>query len=538
MLHVGATDPRDLPVDRVPAHVHVRRIEVRLNIFKVPANHVGPMRHALVEKGLTVTSELDQNGWTGEFLFSADPDPSTIPWVKTFANLIGSEDFHNLSYCAVILLEKGASCYAIVFGKAHFYVRPYCDYDFGVELAKRIADEDDISETAARRYQGKQRKDIRSFSDHTRLTVPPGNSVDFLQGRILPTKTEDFGASGKFGTSCLLSPDITPDDIGALLTRLEAELDETARFKLPRTVVLSDDDEVARYDEKLIDELMAPVGTSDIATDTFDLFGVDFVFSSSGSFILKCGHYKPLELDRLTMKDVKEYIVDRNVPRAKVLGLKVVHCREGDPEFTQSIKQAVDYICDDDLVVLRGGKWLKFNEDYLEALDNAIRAIEVEPTEGELAETSMKEGDFNASLADYGYTVADKDFDILKTAARTQTEAWDLQKGDTVYAVKFGTPQKLNYVVDQASSVVELIRNRAHLQPPPPFKRYCLWMGYRAKQRPASLADSGSIILKQKVEAWARQCEEVGLRPVLKLSRSIHPVYDAPPEGDVTGPTE
>lgn len=135
---------------------------------------------------------------------------------------------------------------------------------------------------------------------------------------------------------------------------------------------------------------MAPIGTPDSTTDTFDLFRVDFVFSSSGSFVLKCGHYKPIELERLTMEDVKEYIVDRSIRAPKVLGLKVVHCREGDPEFTQSIKQAVDFICDDDLVVLRGGKWLKFNEDYLEALDDAIRAIAVEETEAELAETSRR----------------------------------------------------------------------------------------------------------------------------------------------------
>jgi hypothetical protein len=34
-----------------PAHVNGWRIEVRLNIFKVPANHVGALRHALTEKG-------------------------------------------------------------------------------------------------------------------------------------------------------------------------------------------------------------------------------------------------------------------------------------------------------------------------------------------------------------------------------------------------------------------------------------------------------------------------------------------------------
>lgn len=500
---------------------------MRLNIFRIPSDQVSGLRKQLAEKGLTSTQELDQDGWTGDFLFSASPAPGAIPWVKTFSKYIGGDQYFNRSYFAVILVENGEACYAIAFGKAHFFVRPHCDYDFGIELAKRIANEEDIAQTAARRYQGKQKKDIRSFAGQARLSVPPGNSVDFLQGKVIAGKTDTFGRSGKFGTSSLLTPDIAPDEIGTFLTAIEKELGEKPRFKLPRTLVLSDNAEIARYDEKLIDELMSPVGTSDISTETFDLFGVDFVFSSSGSFTLKCGHYKGVDVDRLTMREVKEYIADKKIPRDKVLALKVTHHREDGVDFTQTIKEAVDYICDEDLVVLRGGKWLKFNEDYLEALDAAIRRIAVEETEEDLIDTALTEGDFNASLAAYGYDVADKDFAILQTGGKAPSEAWDVQKGKTVYAVKFGTPQKLNYVVDQATSVLELIHNRAHLHDLSPFERYCLWMGYRAKQRPKSLADSGSIILKQKVEAWARQCEEVGFTPVLKLSRKLHEKHDA-----------
>ena len=512
---------------------------MRLNIFRIPADQVGALKKNLSEKGLEPTRELEQDGWTGEFLFSTAPPPGIIPWVKTFSDYIGGDKYYNRSYFAVLLLEKGEDCYAIGFGKAHFFVRPYCDYDFGIELAKRIADEGDIAQTAARRYQGKQKKDIRSFAGRARLSIPPGNSVDFLQGKVISGKSETFGSSGKFGTSSLLTPDLEPNGVGAFLSSIQAELANEPRFKLPRTLVLSDDAEIARYDEKLIDELMSPVGTSDISTDSFDLFGVDFVFSSSGSFILKCGRYKAVEVDRLTMKEVKEYISERSIPREKVLALKITHQREDEPDFTQTVKEAVDYICDEDLVVLRGGKWLKFNEDYLEALDAAIRRISVEETEEDLVETALTEGAFNESLEAYGYEIADKNFDILKTAGKAPSEAWDLQKGKTVYAVKFGTPQKLNYVVDQASSVLELIHNRAQLHELPPFERYCLWMGYRAKQRPESLADSGSIILKQKVEAWARQCEEVGYTPVIKLSRKLHEKHDASdPPTEAGGPSE
>lgn len=499
---------------------------MRLNIFLIPADQVRSLEAKLEEKGLTATHRLDQDGWHGTFMFCPEPPPGVIPWVKTFSAYIGSDRYFNRSYFGAIVLANESACYALTFGKAHFFVRPFCDFDFGIEIAKRIADEDDILQTAARRYQGKQRKDIRSYAGHTRLAVPPGNSVDFLQARVIPDKADTFGVSGKFGTSCLLTPDIEPDEIGSFLTKVHAQLDHEARFKLPRTLVLTDGDEIARYDDKLIDELLAPVGTSEVATDTFDLFGVDFVFSSSGTFTLKCGRYKAVELERLTMKEVKTYIAERRIPRDKVLAMKITHHREDAPAFTQTIKEAVDFICDDDRVVLRGGKWLQFNEDYLEALDSAIRRIAVEETEDELRETSLPEGEFNASLAAHGYDVADKNFEILQTAGKAPTEAWDLQKGDTVYAVKFGTPQKLNYVVDQATSVLELIHNRANTHELPPFERYCLWLGYRAKKAPTSLADSGSIILKQKVEAWARQCEAVGYTPVLKLTRKTHQTHD------------
>lgn len=499
---------------------------MRLNIFRIVPNETVALMTQLKEKGLTRIQELDLDGWSGEFLFTDTPATSKIPWVVAFAEYFEGQEFFNLSYSAVIVMQKANSCYAICFGKSHFYVRPYCDFDFGVELAKRIANEDDITQTSARRFQGKQRKDIRSFGSRARLNVPPGESVDFLQAAIIPSKTEAFGSSGKFGVSALLSPSIKPDKIGALLSQIDIELTKNEQFTLPRTILLSDSAEVERYDAKLLDELAAPIGTSEISTATFDLFGVDFVFSSQGSFTLKCGNYKALELEQLTMKDVKLYAEDRKIPREKLLKLKITHHREGDVKFSQSIKEAVDFICDEDRVVLTAGKWLKFNQDYLDYLDESIRQIQVEETESDLQVIEVEEGEFNAVLGGRGYDVADKDFSIFKTSSSTAVEAWDLKKGNTVYAVKFGTPQKLNYVCDQAMNVLDLIHNRANVKKLPAFDAYCLWFGYRAKKPLVNLADSGSIILKQKIDAWARRCEEIGIVPKLKMSLKAHPQHD------------
>lgn len=501
---------------------------MRLNVFKISDDQTALLRARLAEVGLTVTQQVDQAGWSGEFCFSEDPKPGAIPWVSTFSDFLGGKKYYNKSYFAVLLMAKGSSCYAISFGKAHFYVRPYCDYDFGIELAKRIGDADEIAQTAAKRFQGKQRKSIRSFSGHARLNVPPGESVDFLQSAIVPAAAATFGKTGKFGTSALLSPDISVDDIGEFLSAIELELTKAEQFKLPRTVVLTEKEEVARFDEKLLDELAAPIGTSDLTVNSFELFGVDFVFGSLGTFRLRCGHYKAVDLDQLTMGDVKQYIADRQIPREKLLQLRVTHIHEDVPDVVQQIKEAIDFICDEDRVVLTGGKWLKFNQDYLDYLNESIRAIDIEETEPQFDIISLREGEFNSQLIQHGYQVADKDFDILKTSTATPVEAWDLSKNDTVYAVKFGTPQKLNYVVDQATNVLELMHNKAGVKSVPNFDKYCLWMGYRAKNLPASLADSGSIILKQKVDAWARRCDEMGITPVLKLSLAVKPEAAAP----------
>lgn len=501
---------------------------MRLNIFRIAGDEKPALIKKLKAVGLTSVSDIVQSSWTGNMYFSSDGVENSVHWITELGDLLPDDDYTSRSFFGAMVMTKGRSTFAITFGKAHMYVRPFCDYDFGIEIAKRIANEEDITQSSSRRYQGRVRKDLVSYSPDSGLLIPPGSSVDFIQGRIISTLQTVFGTKGKFGTSCLLTPDITAAEIGDLLTGLESQLCDPPRFKLPRTLLLSDPDEIARFDAKLIAELKLPAGVATLTDDSFDLYGVDFIFGSEGNFTLRCGHYKSIETERLTIKDVKSYIIDRKIPDDRVLNIKVVRTFEDGRTITQGIKEVVDFVADDDQVVLSQGKWLRFNEDYLEQLDDAVRSIETEDTEEALATTTAKEPAFLSELEELGYYVADKNFALLQTGSRTQTEAWDLQKGDTVYAVKFGTPQKLNYVVDQASSVMTLLQNRANRKDLPAFKRYCVWLGYRAKKHPpTNLADSRSIILKQKVEAWARLTREVGFTPVIKLTWKQHPEHDA-----------
>lgn len=404
---------------------------VRLNIFCIPNTEVEALRTKLSASRMESIKEVDQDGWHGEFYYSSEPQPGDIPWVETFRSYFEEREIpQNINYYAVYLFTKGDKAYALSYGKAHFYLRPHCDYDFGIELAKRIADENDIKQTASKRFQGKRKKDIKSYTANTRLDVESGESVEYLQSSIIEQQRELFGKSGKFGASALISPGRAPAELGDFLTKLDQEMGRPARFPLPRTTILMEQVEIKRFDQMLIDELFAPVGATDFTHNSYDLYGIDFVFSNNGSYKIWCPKYDAVEVEELSMKDLKDYIQQNNLAREDVLGIRIQHLQEGRPQYTKSIKEAIDFIADNEQVLLTGGKWMRFNQDYLDFLNEYLQSIEVEDVEPQFTDISITEPDFNTSqeVADAGYEVADKDFSIFRTRSSTPIEAWDLKR--------------------------------------------------------------------------------------------------------------
>jgi uncharacterized protein (TIGR04141 family) len=502
---------------------------VKINIFCIPEAEVEELRTKLCGSGMSVIKEVDQNGWHGEFYYSKIPLSGEPSWVESFREYfdeVGLPSSRN--HYAAFVFTKNARCFVLSFGKSHFFIRPHCDYDFGIELAKRIADDEDTRQTASRRFQGKKTKDIKSFANNTRLDFESGESVDFIQASIIIAQQDLFGKAGKFGTSALLTPDITASELGTFLTNLEGELAKEPNFTLPRTTLISEPDEVAKLDELLLDQLTSGVGTTVFTHNTYDLYGVDFVFSSEESFVVSCPGEPRGIYEALTIKELKAYISDNRISREDILKIKIRHLPDGSPPYTKRLKESVDFIADKENIVLTNGRWMRFNQDYIDFLDEYLRGIEIEVTESQFLDITIGEPEFNRSpeIKAAGYEVADRDFTIFRTRSATPIEAWDLKLGGRVYAVKFGTPQKLGYVCDQATAVLELLRNRAEASTIPGFRSYCLWFGYRGQNRLDNIASTGSIILKQKIETWARKARDLGIEPVIKISRKLKPGVD------------
>lgn len=500
---------------------------MRLNIFSISKEDLPQLRKKLAGIGMPVIHSEDQAGWHGSFYFSSNPKPGTIDWAETFQSYFDTVPRpENINYFAVYLFTKGGKAYAVSYGKSHFYLRQFCDHDFGVEVAKRIGNELDIRQTSSKRFAGRRKKDIKSFTANARLDIESGESVDYIQAAILSDKQEDFGKTGKFGSSAQLTLDIVPSEIGALLNKLDVEMKSEPLFPLPRTTIITEFSEISKYDDMLITELLNGAESSDFTDNSYDLYGVDFVFPNDGVYRLWCPKYdEDLELERLSIADLRQYIKDCDIDRLDILGIRITFKQEGRPKFTRGIKEALDYIAGDEHVILSNGKWMRFNQDYLDFLDAYIDTIEVEEPEPEFEEINITETAFNVSkaVADQGYTVADKDFSKIKIKSGTPVEAWDLHRGKTVYAVKFGSAQKLGYICDQATATLEIIRTGANAKKLPEFRRYALWLGYKSTpERLKSLKDSRSLILKQKIESWARKSRDLGIEPVIKISRKTN----------------
>jgi uncharacterized protein (TIGR04141 family) len=464
------------------------------------------------------------DGWSSSFYFSDAEEPKLIPWVQTFPEFFDDGTFNNLIYFGVYIFEKDDKCFALSFGKGHFYIRPFGEHDFGINLAKRIANESDIKQTSSKRFSEKMKKEIKSFTPNSKLDIESGESIDYIQASILTDKKDIFGRTGKFGASLLINPPIEKAQLPILFENILDVLNKPENFKLPRTDIITIQEDLVKYDSQLIDAILADEGSADFSHNTHDLFGVDFIFSGNESYTLMRKGNRPKDYDDLNIADLYNYIHDNGIAEEDIFDIKI-KVRDEFSQYTKNLKESLDYIVDSENVLLSQGRWVRFNEDYLQQLDEYIESIDIEETENSFRVIETTEGEFNQSeeLKSYGYINSDKDFSKIKINSNIQIEAWDLEKENTVYAVKLGKVQKLSYVCDQAIAVLEIIRNKANLKIlNTKLIYYCLWFGFDQTIIPTKISTINSIIFKQKVVAWARKCREVGIEPKIKISQKIY----------------
>lgn len=494
---------------------------MKLNIFKIPKDKVGNLKDKFELLGLKNINSSEQGVWKADFYFSKDIDPVQIPWVETYKDFFSEDKPENKIYFCAYIWENEKYCFALSYGKSHFYLRQFCDHDFGIHIAKRIANQKDIRQKSSKKFAGKKKKEIKSYTKNSQLDIESGESIDYLQSSISKDFINDFGKSGKFGSSTLLNPLIGKESLSNFFETIIKIYESPELFKLPRTIILDSSPTTEGYENKLVDEIISSANeNTDFTSNGHELVGIDFIFSGQEKYKFSLDGNVSNEFDELTIDELNSFISTYSIPKNQILDIRVHIIKEDTKPFSKTIKESIDYTIDDQNVLLTQGKWMRFNEDYMDQLDEYIDSIDLEEVEKDLLEINDTEPNFNTNLQKHGYSVADKNFSIIKIKTGTLIEAWDSKKDETVYAVKFGTAQKLGYVCDQANNTLELISKKANIKKlDANFKNYCIWLVIENKSLPKKISDINSIILKQKIESWARKCFELGITPKIKISK-------------------
>lgn len=492
---------------------------MKLNIFKIPVDHKQQLIDKVISESVAMHQKFSFNewGWNYEFYLSEKPEIDNIPWAKYFDGYFDMSIIKNNIYFWLLVCQKDDIVFSLTYGKSHFYVRQFSETEFWLEMAKRIANKKDVKQTASKRFSWKKTKEIKSYKKDYLFNSESWESIDYISASIIKEKQEFFWKNWKFWWSILLSiENLEVKNIHVVLDQIMLSLAENQKFSLPRTEEIKDKEQVNRFDSILVSKLHGAT----LTTDSHDLIWVDFIFGGNQKYQLQYYSDKSGILDSITIEDIISFVKTHNIQFDEILKIKVKITTDDQKEYTKSVKSFIEYIIDEENVVLHWGKRIKFNEDYLKQIHDYIDAIDIEETEWIYKEISKGETDFNKSLVDSGiYKWWDKDFSQIWVGHWHIVEARDLQKDDTVYAVKFWKTQKLVYVCNQAYNTLEIIRNNANvkkLSSKP--KKYCLWLWFERNNQLTKISESKSLILKQQIELFARKCREVGLEPVLKFS--------------------
>jgi len=491
---------------------------IKYNIYRLRKQAEQALIEKLENVRLHKLRDKEIDGLKLSFFFSEEPDQVEIWWADTYSEFFYDTDKpQNLIYFGVLLISSTTDLYAVSLGKTHFYLRQYCDSDFGLNLAQRIADPKDFRIKNSKFYKSAKSKTITTYQRGIKLSYDSGESIHYLKAKTV--NAELWGKTASFGSSVQLTLPISPLELPTVIVRIEQELLKPPAFELPKAELINNAEKVKQLDRRLIGALLGSTTNSQVSVDEFSVSGVDFIFSDRNNYSL---YLKGLSRDKvaigeLSLEKLKAFISQKNINLHEKLDHIQVYCaNEVGKGHSDGLKFYLDYI-DDDKHCLIDGKWHKFNESYIKYLQNEVDAIDLHYDETFDITLSVDEGQFNNERAyQNNYQILHRSLDSIDS--RFKVEMADLYKDSVLYFIKKGTPQKLSYVIDQATNTNAALQHNLIQQPGIVIKALCLWLILERQTKIPKLSNINSLIFQMKLVEWKKAVVNAGYMPQIKLN--------------------
>lgn len=506
------------------------------NFFRIYPQQKSNLSQLLNSKGIVFSetkSEID-NGipYIYELFFTQRPLKKPIKWIKELKKQFTITDHDIEINSAVVIISFLNSVYAISYGLAHIYVSRYADYDFGINIASRLVAS--YKTKNSREFGGVKTKSIETYLSPDELAFEAGEAVNYIKG--IPIDKEIWGKNISCGQSVQLRKrNFSIKNIHRICVLLENALTLPIVKDIPRSITVKDPGQIQTLNAKLVSDMQS--GYYMFAISQQQLSGVAFFFSDQYDFILKAeGIDIPLD-ENITLSEIDALVNSSfHGDYNDLLKASVEAQEDGSFSYSSTFINFIDYVDTQGNYYLDDGKWYRFDNNYLSNVRNEVSKI---PLDFSTEIPIFNENAYSAWLAlhpgeqhyyrerylnhllelSYGYINHDRTFDLFEG---TTIEIADLIKANTIYIVKIGKPQKLNYAIDQASAAIKVLERRNYEIPvfgnPVKIQKVCLWLFIERQNRINQISEINSLIFLMKLANWRKNILLSGLQPEIRIS--------------------
>jgi len=491
----------------------------KFNLYKINTDQKDNLVKKIESVGLKKIGNKTIDGFMLDFYFSNEPEPIPIWWTEVYKDFFGElEKPQNKIYFATLLVYNSQIVYAVSLGKSHFYLKHFCDSDFGLNLAERIADDTNPKIKNSKFYKSRKNKIITTYQEGSGIDFDSGESIHYLRAKTIDKNT--WGKTANFGHSAQFSIEIKPEELPNFIKKIEKTLKQNPRIKIPKVIFIEDEEIQSNLDSLLAKVLMGSSQSSTVQESDITLSGVDFIFSDQYeySFYVRGDRDSHTDKGELTLDRLRQFISEKSVNiETQLNDVKVKVHNEFGRDFSVSLKETMDFVEEKERYCLIDGKWYQFNQSYLDFLKEEVDSIDFESQEDVSDKT---EQEFNQRKGREGFVNCDRRNETL--CNKYKVEKVDLYKDKILHFVKFGTPQKMNYVVDQAINTVKLLQNnQSKIQindEEKDVETICLWLVFDRKHQFNKLSELNSLIFHMKLADWKRIVQNARYKPIIYVS--------------------
>lgn len=509
----------------------------KLNLYRVNKQREAALLERASEAGLTELSRRSVDGFEIIWLFSSGGTCADIPWLDLFAGVLpaGSHP-QNLFHFGMILFTTPTLCYALSMGKSHFYLKDYCDSDFGITLGERISD-GTAKQKCSRLFGSTGTSAILSYRDGTDLDYQPGEALEHLKGGTIDS--DEWGKTASFGQSYQTHLPKTVEGIPALIRQIETTLAAPARQPLPRLELVSDDATKEALDAEL-GQAIAQGTNAVLQFQQTQVVGVSFVFLDEASYELCHGRHRQPVDGEPTLDDLRQFAAARGLTRPDQWGsIRVRVTPEEGKQYSKPIRDMIEYVNPDRYLLYRG-KWHRFDQNYLTLLTDGIDQRVVFDS-ADLVDFPQAEYDVWKTNADLDPTREHREEFIIErmhgaghsllhkrpfAAGRFSQELADLYHGGALIFIKAGLTKTLGAVITQSKRTIALLRNRTAQPLLDEWKtqgligevrEMCLLLLMERASQITALSQIRSLAFLIELADWQRQCVDAGFAPRVRV---------------------